>query len=285
MITSTDGVNLAPGDAVDLQLHTDFSDGRWTLQALLEHLRREHFRLAAITDHDRVDTVAVVQQAARESGVPVLVAVEMTAAWEGGMVDLLCFGFDPVHGALGELAEGLVRRQQENSREVFENLRRMGCDVGNDVLDAVLAGPSSRQPQAWVDALLERGFGSGGSSAGELVARAGCCFATNDPAAVVEANHGGGGVSLLAHPGRADGFVPFDDARLDRFRREVPIDGLEVAYPLHSAAQTAAFLAYAQRHGLLTSAGSDSHGPERPPVPYLAESCHRLLERLGLWGA
>jgi 3',5'-nucleoside bisphosphate phosphatase len=284
MISSTDGLRLTPGDAVDLQLHTDFSDGRWTLESLLEHLRRERFALAAITDHDRVDTMAVVQQAAHEMGVPVLVAVEMTSAWEGGMVDLLCFGFDPAHGALGDLVQGLVRRQQENSREVFANLRRLGCDVGSDVLDAVLARPSSRQPQAWVDALREAGHGAGGSSAGELVARAGCSFATNDPAAVVEATQRAGGVCLLAHPGRADGFVPFDDERLDRFRREVPIDGLEVPYPLHSRAQTATFRAYAQRHGLLTSAGSDSHGPERPPVPYLAESCRGLLERLGSWG-
>ena len=285
MISSTDGLRLAPGDAVDLQLHTDFSDGRWTLEALLEHLRRERFALAAITDHDRVDTVATVQQAASAVGVPVLVAVEMTSAWEGGMVDLLCFGFDPAHGALHALAQGLWTRQRENSREVNVNLQRLGCDVGHEVLATVIARPSSQQPQAWVDALSEAGHGAGGSSAGELAARAGCSFATNDPAAVAEATHRGGGVCLLAHPGRADGFVPFDDERLDRFRREVPIDGLEVAYPLHSPAQTAAFRAYARRNGLLASAGSDSHGPERPPVPYLAESCRGLLERLGLWGA
>jgi hypothetical protein len=162
MISSTDGLRLAPGDAVDLQLHTDFSDGRWTLEALLEHLRRERFALAAITDHDRVDTVATVQQAAREMGVPVLVAVEMTSAWEGGMVDLLCFGFDPAHGALHALAQGLWARQRENSREVHVNLQRLGCDVGHEVLATVIARPSSQQPQAWVDALRERAIGPAG---------------------------------------------------------------------------------------------------------------------------
>ena len=69
---------------------------------------------------------------------------------------------------------------------------------------------------------------------------------------------------------------------LDQFRQEVPIDGLEVYYPLHTPAQTAMYREYAQRHDLLISAGSNSHGPHKPPVKYLAEWCRGLLERLGI---
>jgi predicted metal-dependent phosphoesterase TrpH len=257
-----------------------FSDGRWTLEALLEHLRRERFALAAITDHDRVDTVATGQRTARALGVPVLVAVEMTTEWDGGLVDLLCFGFDPAHGALDDLAQGLWARQRAISREVCDDLRRRGIEVGPEELAGVLGKPSAQQSRAWVELLADRGVDA--SEHRGLVPRTGSAFATNDPAAVVDAAHRAGGVCLLAHPGRADGFAPFDDERLDRFRHEVPIDGLEVEHPLHEHAQTVAFRGYAQRHGLLTSAGSDSHGPERPPIPYPARSCRDLLERLGV---
>ena len=42
-------------------------------------------------------------------------------------------------------------------------------------------------------------------------------------------------------------------------------------------------LAYAQQHGLLMSAGSDSHGPPgRMPIKYHAEMCRNLLERVGI---
>src|SRR5579872_1683105 len=41
-------------------------------------------------------------------------------------------------------------------------------------------------------------------------------------------------------------------------------------------------LAYAQKHDLLISAGSDSHGPPgRMPIKYRAELCRHLLERGG----
>ncbi len=58
MNLSTTDLVLAPDDAIDLQLHTTYSDGRWTPEQLIGHLLRDHFRLAAITDHDRVDTAA-----------------------------------------------------------------------------------------------------------------------------------------------------------------------------------------------------------------------------------
>ena len=282
MNLSTTGLRLVADSAIDIHLHTTYSDGRWTLEPLLDYLRREQFGLAAIADHDRADTVAAVQQLALDKGLPVLVAVEMTATWQGELVDLLCFGFDLNHNALNDLAQGLLRRQQENTREVYENLQRQGYALSPGALPAILAQPSSQQPHALVALLKEHGYGLGEPSAGKMVMAAGCAFATNDPAAVVEAAHRDGAVCLLAHPGRGDGFMTYDVQLLDQLCREVPIDGLEVYYPAHTPAQTAMYREYAQRHHLLTSAGSDSHGPDKPPIKYRAELSRGLLERVGI---
>jgi predicted metal-dependent phosphoesterase TrpH len=282
MNLSTTGLRLAPDAAIDLQLHTTYSDGRWTLEPLLDHLCREQFGLVAITDHDCADTVATIQQMALDKNLPVLVAVEMTTTWKGEMTDLLCYGFDPTQNNLNDLAQDLLRRQRENSREVYDNLQQQGYVFPPGALSTILAKPSSQQPHALVGLLKEHGYGLGEPSAGKLVMAAGCMFATNDPAAVVEATHQSGGVCLLAHPGREDGFMTFDIQLLDQFRQGVPVDGLEVYYPLHTPAQTAMYQEYARRCRLLTSAGSDSHGPDRPPIKYRAELSLGLLERVGI---
>ena len=284
MKLSTTNLVLATDAAIDLQMHTTYSDGSWRPEQLLDHLASEHFGLAAITDHDYPDSAAVLQQLALEKHVPLLVAVEMSTSWQGQIMDILCFGFQPGHPALTELAHDLVHRQQENTREVYENLCRKGYVVPHepDELTSLLNTPSPQQPHALVALVKKNGHGTAETSAGKIVLEAGCLFVTHDPAAVVEAAHQGGAVCILAHPGRKDGFMCFDQPLLDQLRQEIPIDGLEVYYPLHTADQTGLFQAYAGQHQLLMSAGSDSHGPEKKPIKYRADQCRDLLERLGI---
>lgn len=289
MNLSTTGLRLAADAAIDLQLHTTYSDGRWTPEQLLDHLVHEQFSLAAITDHDRMDTVVALQQLALEKHLPLLVAVEMSTSWRGAMTDLLCFGFGPEHNALYDVAQDLLRRQRENTREVYANLQRKGYALArspdaqsSDALSSILAKPSSQQPDALVALLKRHDDGLSDSSAEKILIEVGCAGATNDLAAVVEAAHRSGAVCLIAHPGRKDGFMTYDVELLDQLRQKIPIDGLEVYYPRHTPAQTALYLDYAQRHHLLTSSGSDSHGPDKLPIKYRAELSRDLLERLGV---
>ena len=280
MKLSTTNLVLPADASVDLQLHTTYSDGGWTPGQLIDYLVREQFSLAAITDHDRVDTLAALQQLALEKQLPLLVATEMSASWQGGVTDILCFGFDTGPNVLGELAQTVLRKQRENSREVYENLLRKGYTFHGhpDALSTILEKPGAQQPKE-LAALLKT---TGEESAGKIVWEAGCTFATNDLSEIVQAAHRSGAVSLIAHPGREDGFITYDVEILDKLRQEVPIDGLEVYYPAHTPEQTAMFLEYAQQHNLLISSGSDSHSPEKPPIKYPAELSRNLLERLGI---
>ena len=296
MNLSTTGLSLATDSAIDLHLHTTNSDGTWTPEQLLDYLVRDQFGLAAITDHDRADTVAALQQLALDKHQPVLVAVEMTTLWkdemsgkddmsgQDNMTDLLCFGFDPPPNALNDLAQDLLRRQRENTLEVYENLQQKGCTFPEEpnALTALLEQPSPQQPHALVALLKRHGYGTGQPSAGRIVLEAGCTFAMNDLAAVVEAAHQSGAVCLIAHPGHKDGFVTYDVQMLDKLRQDIPIDGLEVYNPKHTPEQTAMYLEYAQQHRLLISSGSDSHRPDKPPIKYRAEFSRGLLERVGV---
>lgn len=280
MTSSTTNLTLPATAAIDLQTHTILSDGSWEPDALINYLKAEQFDLVAITDHDRPDTMSVLQQLALEKQFPLLAAAEMTALWHGKITDLLCYGFDSEPNALQQLAQDVWHRQQANTREVIENIRRKGIPLPEDpdTFSAVLEAPSARQPHELTALLSHHGV----SAAANLVWSSGCRFMATPLPDVVAAAHESGAVCLIAHPGRADGFVTYDADLLDQVRREVPIDGLEVYYPRHTAAQTALYLAYAQRHQLLISSGSDSHGPDNLPIKYPAELSRTLLERVGI---
>ena len=177
-----------------------------------------------------------------------------------------------------------MRRQCENTREVYENLQRKGYTFSQDpdALTTLLEQPSPQQPHALAAFLKKQGYGTGQPSAGRIILEAGCRFALNDLATVVEAAHQSGAVCLIAHPGSKDGFVTYSVQMLDKLRQEIPMDGLEVYHPKHTPAQTARYLEYAQQHHLLVSSGSDSHSPDKPPIQYPAELSRDLLEKLGI---
>ena len=224
-----------------------------------------------------------LQQLAAEKHLPLLAAVEMSTAWRGKLTDLLCYGFDLEKNALQDLAQSVTRRQQENTVEVCQNLRKVGVSFSDPhELDTILAKPGTQHPHALV-ALLERlGYGTTEDDAWTLIEHAGFSWATNELADVCEAAHLSGAVCLIAHPGRSGGYNCYDADLLDELRREVPVDGFEAYYPTHTPEQTAMYLEYAQTHHLLTSSGSDSHGPEKKPIKYRAELSRNLLERLGV---
>src|SRR6266699_328857 len=226
---------LAPAAAIDLQLHTTYSDGTWTPEQLIDYLVSERFSLAAITDHDRVDTIASLQRLAAAKQLPVLAAVEMSTSWRGEPTDVLCYGFDPEKNELQELAQDIARRQQENTWEVCENLRKIGISFSDQhELDALLVKPSAQQPHDLVALLKNQGYGTGEPSAGQLITDAGFSWATTDIAVVVAAACRSGAVCLIDHPGRGEGHTCYEGQLLTELRRHVPIDGFELYYTAHT---------------------------------------------------
>ncbi len=268
-------------------MHTTYSDGRWSAEQLFDYLSQEGFGLVAVTDHDRVDTVASIQQLGAQKQVLVLPAVEISAEFHGQMADVLCFGFDPHDQPLRAIADDVRQSQKDNAEEVYEELLRRGYSFPQRKEHLTATGGEIRVAGDCGILLIKEGYVKDWPSALELVTDAGYREMKADMRQTVETAHRSGGVALIAHPGRGlrepQEFTYFTPELLDQVRSEIPLDGIEVYYPTHSSELVATYLAYAQQHDLLISAGSDSHGPPgRMPIKYRAELCRRLLERVGI---
>jgi predicted metal-dependent phosphoesterase TrpH len=279
--TDTPWLTVEPDAAIDLQLHTTFSDGRWDPADLLDHVATEGFALVAVTDHDSPWTAAEIRQLGAARGVATIPAVEMSSTWEGQFLDLLCFGFDPSNsGALGAIAADTRRRQLDNLRETHATLLRQGYQFPH--ADEVLAAHGGEIGDMHdIIALLDRHGHM--DDINDVLDAAGFHLMTADPAEIVAAAHTAGAVCLIAHPGRGGSSYDFDASKLDCLRAAVPVDGLEVYYPSHTPERTEQFRVHAQAHEMLVSAGSDSHGPsDQLPIKYPAHLVRDLLVRLGV---
>jgi 3',5'-nucleoside bisphosphate phosphatase len=283
MSPPTSSLTLDANAHIDLQLHTTLSDGTWTPEQLIDYVAGQRFGLIAITDHERVDTATHIQSLAIQKQFPALVAAEISATWRGKPTDVLCFGFSLDPCPLLDLGLDIIHRQTVNTRLVCDNLQQAGIiSLASDELERLIALPSARHVHEIIRILEEQVQGIDDATINKMLVEAGFAWARRDIGDVVEAAHQSGGVLLLAHPGQGNGYIDFDETLLDELRQEVPIDGFEVYHPKHTSEKGERFLAYAKKHNLLVSTGSDSHTPDAPPIPYPAHYSKALLARLGI---
>lgn len=277
----TSGLRIKRDAFIDLQTHTQLSDGEWTPEELVDYFVHEGFSAAAITDHDRVDTITAIQTIAKTHNFPLLAATEMTTTWHGETVDILCFGFEDDLTPLQQLCDAIQESQSNNTRQVYKYLVEHGfiTEHNEDELQNVLKETTSMQPIVIVDLFVKHNPDPKDYTP---LKDAGYTLCTNPTKDVVEAAHECGGIALIAHPGRTDGFATFDTDLLNQFRTEIPIDGIEVYYPKHTEKQIKLYKDYANKHNWLISAGSDSHTRDNPPIKYEAHLCAKLLARLGI---
>jgi 3',5'-nucleoside bisphosphate phosphatase len=280
----TTNLTLAPDASIDLHMHTNYSDGRWSPEQLIDFLVSEGYALVSITDHDRVDTVASIQELAAQQNLPVLAGVEMSTQWHDKMGHVLCYGFDPQQNSLLEITEMVVKRQLENTYEVNEELRRKGYEFPRQEVVLAENDGKLRRPADNGRLLREHGYASDWQTALRIIREAGFQSIMADMATTVDAAHRSGAVCLIAHPGRNErNFTFFDIALLDEVRAEVPLDGIEVYHPYNGPEMVKAYLEYVRKHNLLLSTGSDSHShPGRMPIKHPAEISRDLLERVGI---
>jgi predicted metal-dependent phosphoesterase TrpH len=95
--------------------------------------------------------------------------------------------------------------------------------------------------------------------------------------------HRAGGVAVMAHPG----FQAESEALIRELAGEGLLDGVECYYAEHTPEQTGHFVGLCRELGLVTTGGSDFHGPSvraatlgQPPVPWAAwEELRRRAKR------
>lgn len=278
---------LTADAAVDLHMHTLYSDGKWRPRDLFDTLARDGFQLVSVVDHDQMTHLPEVMALGAERGIGVIAGTEVTTEWRGRPAHMLCFAPAP-GGFTGDALLGVIddtaAKMRANTRAVYDTLLARGYTFPRQAeLLADQRGEVIRARDV-ADLLVGHGHVAGLREALQMVTEAGYRQMRAPMDEAVAAAHASGALCLIAHPGRGEGEIHrYDPEDIEALLREIPLDGVEVYYPTHTAEQVAGYEALAQRHGLLMSAGSDSHGRhQRLPIAYPAHRIRPLLERLGV---
>lgn len=280
---------------IDLQSHSLHSDGELPPAEVVERAAAAGVELLALSDHDTVGGIDEALAAAREFGIGLLSATEISAV-DAGYEDLhvLGYGIDHRDATLLERLEDARADRGRRAERMVANLRELGFTIDETTLDqrraegkpigrphlakAVLAHPDN------AERLEREGHTDVSSFIPAYVIPGAPAYAGRTRPTVPEAIewiHEAGGRAIWAHP-----FWDIkDDAAvldaIDRYRAH-GLDGVECFYVTHDERQTRLIAARCAELGLITTASSDFHGPDhRLFSRFLAYELYGLEPNLG----
>lgn len=278
---------LSADAPVDLHLHTFVSDGIWHPRELVDRLATDGIRVGAICDHDNQRSVVEAIEYGERRNVKIIPGIECTVWWNDRQWHMLVYGIRPDDERPETQAFlELVARQDEVFQNLAHDARNRVEASGRPIPTvATLEQHGPLMPVHVLRAMIADRHVPRLKEAAELVVKLGGNFTTDTPLAeVVAAAHEGGGVCVIAHPGRADLGPAMDEETLDRMLADAPVDGIECHYRTYTDNDTAFYRGLAAARGLLIGTGSDSHGPGIPvdPRPFRAAWAADLLAKFGI---
>lgn len=271
---------LARPVVADLHLHTTASDGEFTPSQVVAFARQARLDAIAITDHD---TFAGVNDAiAAADGVRVIPGVELTADWHGREVHVLGYfphGLPPVEGGLESRLAELCHRRRERLRDFVRLIRESGQPLDDGLVSAVEAATVSLGRRHVASLLVRTGIAHNRREAwGRFVGPLGPRVVPKLRLPFAEACdlvRESAGVSSLAHPS-----AEFTEVDLSAMA-DAGLTGVEVKFPAAGAGRTAELKGWADRLGLMTTGGSDCHGPDGRGVGSVGVSADEYDRFLG----
>lgn len=244
---------------IDLHLHTTFSDGSLSPEAVVAEAAERDVRLIAITDHDELDGIVPAQVAGRPLGVEVMCGVEINTTVGREEVHILGYGFPVDSPVLREGLQQLRAARLERAQLMLERLRKLGYPLDAQRVLAISGSGSIGRPHI-ARALLQEGYVTSVRDAFDRLLGQRCPAyiprAQYRPEMAIALIRRSDGFAVLAHPGKLG-----DPIRIIQQMVNAGLQGMEVYHSDHSSAVTTRMLQLANRYGLIITGGSDSHGP------------------------
>jgi predicted metal-dependent phosphoesterase TrpH len=271
---------------IDLHIHSQSSDGAFTVEEIVREAKLRNIKLMSITDHDSIGCQELALTLAKKAGIRYVSGVELNVTFshpkynQGKPVplDFLGYQFDPKNKALATKLQQMAEYREERAAKILRNLNvefekegiakltKRDFDEIQASVDGVLGRPHI------ADYLVRKGIvGTRQEAFDKYLVR---CNVPKFPLYLEDASRlvrNAGGKIVLAHPNDPHG------TSLVTLTKSLPeqteiieesmlsyIDGVECWHSRNDAQTTSHYVKFAKKHGLIMTGGSDCH--QKPVV-------------------
>jgi predicted metal-dependent phosphoesterase TrpH len=251
---------------IDLHAHTTASDGDLSPTELVNHALEKGLGALGLTDHDTIAGVPEAMRAAKKSGLPLAWGVEVSAEFSPGTMHILGYFVDITNAPLLEALRNLQGGRDVRNEYIIGKLNELGINISIDEVLAVAGEESVGRPHI-AQVILSKGYCQTRQEVfDKYLAKGAAAYFDRirySPQQSIALIRNAGGVPVLAHPGQ----LKLEDDALEALVGELVgygLKGIETLYWNHTPEHTAFYTRLARKYDLVTTGGSDFHGPNRP---------------------
>lgn len=254
---------------IDLQVHSNYSDGYFTPTQLAAFLASQGVKIAALTDHNTVGGLTEFRRACRRHKIKPITGVELYVKIKNQKINLLWYNFDETNPELHKLLRSSQIRRRAKARQILKILVRRGFKINvNKTLDKYnhYIALNYLARDLWSVAAnrlkIKHELKNQHPREEEIIHE----YLHNPEAAKLSNSYIGleriiklrrkiGGQLIFNHPGKRN---QFKKELLEKLKK-IGVDGLEVLSPHHSVGAVMYAQFIAKELGFIMSGGSDFH--------------------------
>jgi len=257
--------------AVDLHLHTHFSDGNWSPTDAIEHAVSMKLKHIAVTDHDTVSGIAEAKQAA-QGRLEIIAGVEINTIWQapdGRWQDIHVLGYflDIENRDLLALLERQRHERELHTHRCIARLNELGVPITLEHVQG-LSGKGAVGKPHLAKAIIAAGGAENATEAfDKYLVRGTQAYVEKEnasPQEAIQAINAAGGIASIAHPGVEDYILDL----ILKLKQE-GLRAIEAYHRMHGSERIEEYARFAQQNGMLLTGGSDCHGPYKEYKPTL----------------
>jgi len=255
---------------LDLHVHSTFSDGRDTVEEIIELAKRSNVDLISLTDHDVVAGVAKITKLGKQAGIKVISGIEISTTYQGEVIHILGYFINVENEELLKFLENVTNEKKKHFRleliRLNTNLEKEGRKKIDP--DKYITEDDKYFSLPGVAFYLHKEgvFDNINDSFDFLEGKLKTPVLSIKPEDAFEIIKKAGGISSLAHslaPKVSLRKITNNPKEWDEIISEFKnqgLDGIECYGSAHSEDEIKTILEFSKKHDLLLTAGNDWHG-------------------------
>ena len=252
----------------DLHIHTINSDGEFTTKQLVQKIRESNIKTFAIADHDSIKSIKDMKEIDL-TGLNYIKAIEISSILDNKYkMHILGYNINEEDEQLLEIINNIKQKRIKRIYDIANSLKQQHNIVLKDEELENLIKENNIPGKVHIAELLLK------NNYVETVPEAFTKYledikimkiAREDALKVIKTIKNAGGIAIWAHPKKTEQQHNINMEKILPRLISHGLEGIEVYNSLHTYEESQRYIEIAKKYNILTSGGSDYHGPIAKP--------------------